>query len=262
MISGILEARRIANTQGRARLPIERLAVAAENAAAARVPRSFAAALAAPGLSLIAEIKKASPSKGMLRSDFHPAGLAAEYESGGARALSVLTEPTRFLGAYEYLSAARVACSLPCLQKDFILDEYQLYEGLLAGADAALLIVNILSDPELLSLIESAARLEIDALVEVHNEAELDRALAAGAKIVGINHRDLWSFEMNMQATAELAPRAKEQGCIVVAESGIASREDVIRVESYGVDAILVGESIVSSSDIQGQISHLLGSPV
>ena len=221
--------------------------------------RDFAGALRQrDGVALIAEVKKASPSAGIIRADFDPVQIAREYEAVGAAALSVRTDKKFFQGQLEYLRLIRQAVRLPLLRKDFIIDERQLHETALAGADAVLLIVAILDDAQLKDYRALAGKLRLAALVEVHDDRELDRALNAGAEIIGINNRDLKTFRTNLVTTEKLAARIPA-GKIIVAESGIHSRADVRRVASAGARAILVGESLMRSSDIAGKVKELLG---
>ena len=243
-------------------------------AAARRDYRDFAAALRSGGPgrpSLLAEIKKASPSAGLIRADFDPVRLAREYERAGATALSVLTDETFFQGRLEFLAQVRAAVRLPLLRKDFTIDAVQVYEAAASGADAILLIVALLEDRPLRELGALARQLHLAALVEVHDELELDRALGAGAEMIGINNRDLRDFTVHLETTERLAARlhatTKQRPRIadpasritLVAESGLHTRADVERVAGAGVDAILVGESLMRSGDIVGKVKELLG---
>lgn len=221
--------------------------------------RDFRTTLAATGVSLIAEIKRASPSRGDLDSSLDPAALASTYERGGARALSVLTEPDFFKGSADDLRSAREATSLPVLWKDFVIDEVQVAQARASGADAVLLIVRILSDDELRSLIARIRDVGMCPLVEVFDEADLERALGAGADVIGVNHRDLETFEEDTTATKRLRPLVPD-GVVVVAESAISSRADVEQLQAIGVDAILVGEALVRARDREAKIRELLGS--
>ncbi|HET8625841.1 MAG TPA: indole-3-glycerol phosphate synthase TrpC [Thermomicrobiales bacterium] len=236
---------------------------AVERAAREQAPAlDFAAALAAPGVRLIAEVKGASPSKGVLIEPFEPEAIAADYLAAGADAISVLTDEAFFRGSLDYLSAIkarslRVATPRPVLRKDFLLDAYQVAEARAAGADAVLLIVAMLDDALLRELLAAARDYGLAALVEVHGGAELDRALAAGAAIVGINNRDLHSFKVDLATTERLAPRVPV-GTIVVGESGIETAADVRRLAAAGVGAILVGESLVKAPDRAAAIRALL----
>ncbi len=228
-----------------------------ERAARAGPVRGFREALVTPGeVGLVAELKKASPSKGLIRADFDVASLAQAYERGGARALSVLTEPDNFQGSFDYLKAARGATGLPVVAKDFFLTAYQIYEARAHGADAILLIVAALSDEELREFGQLAAELRLAALVEVHNEAELERAVSAKVDIIGINNRDLRTFQVDLGVTERLAPQVPE-GALIVAESGIRTPDDVARVAAVAVDAILVGESLMRADDVEAATRRL-----
>jgi indole-3-glycerol phosphate synthase len=237
-----------------------------ERDARAQAPAlDFAAALAAPGMRLIAEVKGASPSKGVLIEPFEPAAIAADYLAAGADAISVLTDEPFFRGSLDHLRAVK-ALSLeatpprspvPVLRKDFLLDPYQVAEARAAGADAVLLIVAMLDDAALRALGTAAGDYGMAALVEVHDERELERALETGARIVGINNRNLHTFEVDLATTERLAPRVPE-GVLVVGESGIHGADDVRRLEAAGVSAILVGESLVKAADRRAAIAALL----
>ena len=214
--------------------------------------RGFAAALRARvgtgSAAVIAEIKKASPSKGVLREDFVPADIAAAYARSGAACLSVLTDQRFFQGSAAYLEQARAACSLPALRKDFIVDEYQVVEAGAMGADCILLIAACLSDAQMAELEACAASLGMDVLVEVHDAAELDRALALKTPLLGINNRNLRTFEVSLQTTLDLLPRMPS-GRWVVTESGILAVDDVRRMRAAGVHAFLVGEAFMRAPD-------------
>lgn len=213
-------------------------------------------------VALVAEIKKASPSAGLIAPNFDAIRIAREYEAAGASALSVLTDEKYFQGRIEYLQLIRDAVRLPVLRKDFIIDELQVYESAGCGADAILLIVAILDDRQLRDYRALAEHMRMAALVEVHDERELERALNTGAAIIGINNRDLKSFSVSLATTEKLAARVKRGKCsdrIVVAESGILERADVERVAAAGADAILVGESLMRSKNIAGKVKELLG---
>jgi indole-3-glycerol phosphate synthase len=228
------------------------------DAARAPTPRSLVDALRRPGVSLIAEVKRASPSKGLLRPDLDPAALAREYAANGAAAISVLTDQHFFRGRLGDLRAVREVVRLPVLRKDFILEPYQVYEARAAGADAVLLIIAALSDAELRSLYRLVRQLAMDALIEVHDEAELARALAVKPRIVGVNNRDLRTFEVDLGTTARL--RALIPGDVVaVAESGVHTPDDVARLAAIGADAMLVGESLVRADDAGAKVRELLG---
>lgn len=220
-------------------------------------PLDFTAALRGNGLKLIAEIKKASPSKGLLCPDFKPVEMAQIYAQNGAAAISVLTEADHFQGSLEYLSAIRDSVNLPLLRKDFIFDEYQIYETVVSGADALLLIAAILGPKQLAELLELSHSLGLACLVEVHNENEVEKALQSGAEIIGINNRDLKTFKVDIDTTRRLrvlVPRGK----IVVSESGILNRDDIKALKAWGVNAALVGEALVTAKDIASRIKELM----
>ncbi len=221
--------------------------------------RDFHAALAAPGISVIAEHKRSSPSAGVIRDDLALADVVAAYERAGAAALSVLTEEGRFGGALSDLAAARAGSSLPILRKDFIVDEYQVHEALAGGADAILLIVAAVEAGPLADLHALAGRLGLATLVEVHNAAELELATTLGAPIVGINNRNLSTLQVDLNTTYELLPQVPE-GVLVVAESGFRSHAELERLQAAGVDAVLIGEALMRSPDIEAALRNLLGS--
>jgi indole-3-glycerol phosphate synthase len=222
-------------------------------------PRPFAEALTRPaGISLIAEHKRRSPSVGAIREGASVVEVVEAYERGGAAALSILTEPFHFGGSLEDLRTARAATSLPVLRKDFILDPYQVYESAAAGADAILLIVAALHPEDLQILYREARALDLDVLVEVHDEEELDVALDIEADVLGINNRDLTDFSVDLERTFELLSDVPA-GKTVVSESGISSRDDLERLERVGVDAVLVGETLMRSADPEAACRELTG---
>ena len=229
-------------------------------AADASPPRGFIAALeakiAAGEAGVIAEVKKASPSKGVMRADFHPAEIARSYAAGGAACLSVLTDVDFFQGADAYLQQARAACALPVLRKDFTIDAYQVYEARTLGADAILLIVAALGDAALLELSALAHELDMDVLVEAHDGEELDRALATPARFIGINNRNLRTFETTLDTTLSLRSRVPADRMLVT-ESGIATRDDVARLRNAGVNAFLVGETFLRADDPGTELKRL-----
>jgi len=231
------------------RLPLERLA---QGLAALPLVRGFADALAtrlaAGRPAVIAELKRASPSKGVLRQDFRPAEIAAGYERGGAACLSVLTDPDFFQGSDIHLQEARAACALPVLRKDFIIDPYQVYEARTIGADCILLIVACLDDHRLRELSALAAALGLDVLMEVHDREELERALAIPGRLIGINNRNLRDFQVSLETTLGMLD-AIPQDRIPITESGIGSPKDVARMREHGVHAFLVGEAFMRAAD-------------
>lgn len=227
--------------------------------------RDFAAALRRPRagqMALIAEIKKASPSAGVIRPDFDPVRIAREYEAAGAACLSVLTDELFFQGSLAYLRAIRAVVRLPLLRKDFIIDERQILEAIQAGADAILLIAAILGDAQLDHFHRLATAAGLAALVEVHDEAELERALAIGAPLIGVNNRNLKTFQVDLATTEKLGARLRKHpagpGVFLVAESGIHTRADVERLSRAGAGAILVGESLMREIDLAAKVRELL----
>lgn len=219
-------------------------------------PEDFRAAIAAGSLALIAEIKKASPSKGVIREDFDPQKIAAEYAENGATALSVLTDEAYFQGCDRYLQQAREVAELPVLRKDFTVDEYQIYEARVLGADAILIIVALMDGGQLRDFAGLAREQGLTALVEVHTTEELDRALEQPLELVGINNRDLTTFETSLETTFQLLPLIPD-GVTTVSESGIYTREDIDRLETAGIDAVLVGESLMRERDIGAKVREL-----
>jgi indole-3-glycerol phosphate synthase len=232
------------------------------SAAAQTPPRGFRRALdakvSAGGYGLIAEVKKASPSKGLIRADFDPPAHARAYEAGGAACLSVLTDAPYFQGHEEYLIAARAAVSLPVIRKDFIVDPWQVLESRAIGADAILIIVAALSDTQMQEIEAVALGLGMDALVEVHDEEELERALALKSRLIGVNNRNLKDFTVDFARTYELVGRAPE-GCTFVAESGLGSKADLDAMAEHKVRCFLVGESLMRQADVEAATRALIG---
>jgi indole-3-glycerol phosphate synthase len=220
--------------------------------------RGFERSLRRDRPAIIAEIKKASPSRGLIRADFDPVSIATAYAAGGATAVSVLTEPQFFQGALEHLAAARQAVTLPLLRKDFVVDAYQVVEARAWGADAVLLIVAILDDSQLRELLAVAGETGLDALVEAHTASEVERAVDAEASLIGINNRDLRTFVTRLE-TAEQLGKLVPDSAVRVAESGIETRADLARLESAGFNAFLIGESLMRSADPAARLRELRG---
>jgi indole-3-glycerol phosphate synthase len=250
----LLASTRARVDESRTKVPLDALDA---RIAAVDAPRGFREALKGEGISLIAEIKRATPSRGDLDLALNASDVAASYALGGAAAISVLTEPGEFKGSLEDLEAAR-SPGLPVLRKDFIVDDYQVLESRAAGADALLLIVRALDDEQLSGLLKATEVLGMDALVEVYDAPELERALGAGARSVGVNHRDLTTFQIDPDRTARLAPSVPDD-VLLVALSGVQSRDDVEYLSAAGADAVLVGESLVLADDPAAKIRELLG---
>lgn len=228
-----------------------------ERAQSAPTPRDALTALRSDGISVIAEIKRASPSKGPLAPIPDPAALARQYEAGGASVISVLTEERRFHGSLADLEAVRAAVDIPLLRKDFIVTSYQLWEARAYGADMALLMCSVLEDPALISLIERAESMGLTPLVEVHDDVELERALEAGARVLGINARNLKTLEVDRDTFAGLAAQVPND-IVLVAESGIRGPRDLVAYAGAGADAVLVGEAVVTGGDPRAAVSELV----
>jgi indole-3-glycerol phosphate synthase len=258
VLDDILATKREEVAAAKRRVAPRDLALRAE--ACSDPPRGFRAALASgPRPRVVAEVKRRSPSRGEIRPGFDPLACAKSYADGGAAALSVLTDETYFGGRLDFLEPIRRTVSLPLLRKDFIVEPYQVDEARVAGADAVLLIVRALDAGRLRALRERAAALGLDALVEVHDEAEVDVALAAGADLVGINNRDLATFTTDLAVAERLAPRLAAAGVVVVAESGIFTYDDVQRLEAAGAHAVLVGEALMREPDVGRALLRLRG---
>jgi indole-3-glycerol phosphate synthase len=258
VLERIVESTRADVRRRQASVPLHEL----EQALAHRDDRPFSEALTRTGVSLIAEHKRRSPSAGTIREGATVADVVRAYERGGAAAVSVLTEGAHFAGSLDDLRIARESCDLPILRKDFIVDEYQVYETAAAGADALLLIVAALSHEELAALYGEAQSLDLDVLVEVHDERELDDALeVVDADVIGINNRDLTDFSVDLDRTYELLSEVPA-GKTVVSESGIHSRDQLDDLERVGVDAVLVGEALMRSDDMEDAVRALVGQDV
>jgi indole-3-glycerol phosphate synthase len=259
ILDKIAAYKRLEVAERKAALPHREVEYAAE---AASEPRGFRRALErahTPGrLALIAEIKKASPSKGLIRADFDPPALARAYQHGGATCLSVLTDGPSFQGADAYLAAARDAVALPCLRKEFLIDPWQVIESRALGADCILVILDMVDDSLARDLMSEARRFGMDALVETHDEAEMERAAALGADLIGVNNRSLRTFEVDLANTEKLAAAAPKTA-LLVTESGIFTPADVARLEQAGATAMLVGESLMRQADVAAATRTLLG---
>jgi len=263
ILEAIVEKTRLRVASAKSALPLElireeALTEARRHGGKQGVGLQFEEALKAPGLSFICEVKKASPSKGVIAEDFPYMAIAREYEDAGAAAISVLTEPDYFLGDPRYLREIAAEVNIPVLRKDFVIDAYQLYEAKAWGAQAALLICALLDTETLRSYIGIAAELGLAALVEIHDEAEAEQAVAAGARIIGINNRDLSNFNVDLGVTARLRKRIPA-GVITVAESGIKSPDDIRALKGSGIDAVLIGESLMRAPDKKRFLAELRG---
>jgi indole-3-glycerol phosphate synthase len=256
ILDDIVATKREEIAAAKANLPYDRLQA---QLADAPPVRDFFAALAAEGpIKLIAEVKKASPSKGIIRADFQPVEIAQTYQQHGATCLSVLTDEKYFQGSLDYLRQIRAAVDLPVLRKDFILDPYQLIEARAAGADAVLLIAECLDDSDLQSLHDEAVSLGLTPLVELYEAGNVSRVLDVGARLIGVNNRNLKTFAVNLEHTIRLRQQVPADR-LLVGESGIRTRQDVERLASAGVDAILVGESLMAADNIGAAVDALLG---
>jgi len=257
ILDRIVGAKAVRLEAAKRRAPINGLMDRASSQSSTRICHSLADALSRAQVNIIAEIKQRSPSKGIIRDDFDPIRIADSYAGAGAAALSVLAEEDFFGGSLEHLEAIRSRVALPLLRKDFIFDEYQLYESLLAGADAVLLIVGILEDELLGSLIDLADKLELNALVEVHSADEMKRAIRAGATMIGVNNRDLTTFAVDLETSIDLVRLAPENA-LLVSESGIRTGSDIRRLKSAGFNAFLVGEQLMRAADPGAALAQLI----
>jgi len=256
VLGRIIDARRASIAHRQRVLPEPVLKMAVKSAKPAR---NFAAALSRPAVNIISELKKASPSRGLLRQEFRPIELARGFESAGATALSVLTEEEFFQGSAKDLRDARKACEIPVLRKDFIVDAWQVWEARAIDADSFLLIVAALSDEALAELLALGRELGMEALVEVHTRAELDRAISAGARIIGVNNRDLKTLEVSLETSYALVDAIPED-CIAVCESGIRDGAEIRRLRTAGFDAFLIGEHLMTQADPAAALSELIAS--
>jgi indole-3-glycerol phosphate synthase len=228
-----------------------------ERIARQKPPLDIALTLKGDHIRLIAEVKQASPSRGMLRPNLNPVELAQTYAEGGAAAISVLTEANYFMGSIEHLAAIKEVVGLPLLRKDFIFDPYQVYESRAYGADALLLIAAVLNQEQLKELVSLSHSLGLRCLVELHNTGEVERAVLSGAEIIGINNRDLNTFTVDITTTRRLRPLIPQER-IVISESGIKSKRDIEKLGKWGVDAVLVGEALVTAGDVMAKMKELL----
>jgi len=255
ILERIVEARRESVAHRKRVLPDVALKIATEKISP---PRDFPGALSRDGWNVIAELKRASPSRGVIRREYRPTELAPQLEAAGAIALSVLTEEDFFSGSLQDLKAAHQVTEIPLLRKDFILDPWQIWESRAAGADSFLLITAILTDEELSEMLALGRSLTMEPLVEVHSREELDRALAAGGRIIGVNNRDLRNFEVRVETSLDLI-RAIPDGCLAVSESGLHSHNDLARLRSAGFDAFLIGEYLMKEADPCVPLRDLMG---
>jgi indole-3-glycerol phosphate synthase len=255
ILDTIVETRRASVAHRKRVLPDVALKLAVKNKVPP--PRDFPGALSANGLNVISELKKASPSLGVIRADYAPASLAAGLENAGAAALSVLTEEDFFSGSLGDLKQASKAVKIPILRKDFIVDPWQVWETRATGADSFLLIAAVLQDDDLRELLDLGHELGMEPLVEVHSRVELDRVLTAGARIVGVNNRDLRDFQVHLETSLELVESIPEE-CVAVSESGLHSHEDLVRLRRAGFDAFLIGEHLMKHSDPGAALAELL----
>ena len=255
ILDRILETKRSALEQS---LAVRTLDEGVSAASEAPPPRSLAASVGQEGIRIVAEVKKASPSRGVIREDFDPVAIAEAYAGGGAAAISVLTDTEYFQGQLEYLSAIREKVNVPLLRKDFIIDRYQVFEARAAGADAILLILAALSDEEAAPLAATADQLGMDILWEVHDLDELRRLAAFSPRIIGINNRNLKTFEVSLETTRSLLPEVPE-GAVVISESGFFKREELDMMAGWGVDGFLIGEGLMRAESPGEALAGLLG---
>ena len=258
ILAEIAEKTKIRVAEDKKRAPLADVRRAAEEAAKARTPRAFEKALRGGDISFICEVKRASPSKGLIAADFPYLDIAREYEAAGAAAISCLTEPFWFKGSDEYLRGIAREVRIPVLRKDFTVDEYMIYEASALGASAVLLIVSLLDGAQLREYITLAHELNLSALVEVHDEVEAERALAAGARIVGVNNRDLKTFTVDLNVSLRLRPLMPSE-IVFVSESGVNTPDDIEALRRCGADAVLVGERLMRAADKRAALAELRG---
>ncbi|HKS66834.1 MAG TPA: indole-3-glycerol phosphate synthase TrpC [Candidatus Acidoferrales bacterium] len=256
ILDRIVDARRVSIAHRKRVLPEVALKIAVEKKAPPA--RDFAAALSRGALNVIAELKRASPSLGVIREEYSPMALAGQLQDAGAAALSVLTEEEFFSGSLADLKEARTAARIPVLRKDFMVDPWQVWEARAAGADSFLLIAAVLRDEMLSELVELGRSLKMEPLVEVHSREELDRVLGAGARIIGVNNRDLRSFQVRLETSLELVEAIPED-CIAVSESGLRMHDDLVRLRAGGFDAFLIGEHLMKAADPAAALRNFLG---
>ncbi len=256
ILDDIVARKRVRLTAQKSECSLEQMKMRAEKTLEARKTLSFEKALKKDKLCCICEVKKASPSKGLIREDFHPTEIAKEYCSAGADAISCLTEEDFFLGSVKYLEAVRETADIPVLRKDFIFDEYQVYEAAAAGADALLLIAAMLEPKQFEKLYKLAYSLGLDVLAEVHSPEELDAISFVKPKILGVNNRDLKTFNVDLSTVSRIKPYAPNDA-VFVAESGIRNNEDMKMVRALGADAVLIGETLMRSGDITAELKKL-----
>ena len=257
ILQEIFEAKKLRVDKRRRDTDMSALMAAARGARSTREPHRLRNALVSPGINIIAEFKRASPSQGVINDMVDPTSIARSYENAGAKAISVLTEEDYFQGSMDDLRTVRDSVSLPILQKDFIFDEFQIYEAAAAGADAILLIVAMLGDETLKHLHRVARELGIDALVEVHNAGEMQRAVATGANLIGINNRNLHTFEVSLDISRHLIKSAPDEA-IIVAESGLKTRNDLAELSGLGFKGFLIGETLMRSNDPESELRRLV----
>jgi len=260
ILNQIIENKRQEVKRAKEKKPLEALKEEAERSRSGSKQGYFKSEISKPHkIHLIAEIKKASPSAGIIREDFRAEEIASLYETNGASAISVVTDEHFFMGSLSYIPLVKRRVSIPVLRKEFLIDEYQIYESVAAGSDAALLIATLLSKEELRRYLDIGAEYGLDFLVEVHSEEDTEKAMAAGARIIGVNNRDLRNFKVDIKATPRLLKLIPD-GIVTVSESGIHKAEDILYLRSLGINAVLIGEALMASKDIAAKIKELFPS--